>query len=92
MAAPTIPTGITLAQLIDLRDRLIQERIGGVKEIRDAFRSTVIYKDDVEMERAITSVTEMIVAMTAGAPVTTIRFRTSKGLGHLDRRFGWYGY
>jgi hypothetical protein len=89
---PVIPTTITLDDLTGWRDRLINARLTGIKVIRDALKTEVEYKTDAEMERALASATEMIVAMTA-APVTTIRFRTSKGLGPLDyRRFGggWY--
>jgi hypothetical protein len=82
---------VSTADLIAWRDALIQSRLSGVLRVRDALRTEVEYRSDAEMERAIASANEMIAAATVSQPVTTLRFHTSKGLGHWDqRRFGWY--
>ena len=62
------------------RDRLIQARMSGVREVQDSDGSRVTYRSDAEMRAAISAANDMIAAASQPQPVTSIRFRTSKGL------------
>ena len=68
-----------LAQLIAWRAKLLNLRMGGVREITDAGGDRVRFGSDAELARAIASVEAAILRAGRATP-HTIRFHTSKGL------------
>ena len=66
------------ADLISMRDQLIEARLMGTRMIHDADGSEVQYKSDTEMAQALAYVEGLLSARTP--PIHTIRFITSKGL------------
>lgn len=68
-----------VAELIELRDKLVRARLSGVRSIRDQNGETLEYKSDAEMRAAIDSIEFEIGRLTSARPHTII-FKTSKGL------------
>ncbi|WP_338661140.1 hypothetical protein VQH23_12920 [Pararoseomonas sp. SCSIO 73927] len=68
-----------LAQLISWRAKLLDLRMGGVREVTDPGGDRVRFGSDAELARAIASVEGAIRNASRVTP-HTITFRTSKGL------------
>lgn len=70
----------TLADLQKWRDTLFENRMNGVRSFRDQNGEEVTYSSDREMAAALSALDREIASLTGGRPVSTIIFRTSKGL------------
>lgn len=68
-----------LADLIRWRDKLMEARLSGIRELRDQNGETIIYKGDREMASAIAAADAEIAAASRKQP-HTILFKTSKGV------------
>jgi hypothetical protein len=68
------------AQLREWRDRLIQARMNGIREVQDSNNERIAYRSDSELAAAIASADALITALEDGPRAKTILFRTSKGL------------
>ncbi len=70
---------MTEAELQALRDDLARARLSGTLEVSVAGRS-VRYRSDAEIRRAIADADRQLGELRGSAPVSQVRFRTSKGL------------
>ncbi len=68
------------AQLREWRDRLIQARLNGIREVQDSSNERIAYRSDSELAAAIASADALIAALEDGPRPKTILFRTSKGI------------
>ena len=69
----------TVAELQAFRARLQEARYTGVRELRDADGSAVVYKSDAEFAKAIAAV-EMELAWATKPPAFPLYLASSKGL------------
>lgn len=70
---------ITLRELKQWRDSLIELRLKGIREIEDQNGERIVYKSDSEMAAAIRAVEQQIVSFAHRIPHTII-LKSSKGL------------
>lgn len=70
---------LTLEELTAARDSLFKARAGGVLTYRDQNGELVTHKSDSEMARALAAI-DAEIAAASRRPVSTILFRTSKGI------------
>jgi len=71
---------LSLTDLQRWRDGLVAARLKGVREFQDQNGERVAFKSDSEMAKAIASADRMIAELQGSTPLTTILFRTSKGI------------
>lgn len=70
---------ISLARLQDYREKLIEARMGSVREFEDQNGERVVYRSDAEIAQAIIAVNREIQSFERRSP-TAIMFRTTKGV------------
>ena len=71
---------LTVAALQAWRDSLIEARLSGIREIEDQNGERIVYRSDVEMQRAIQAAENEIARLSGQSAPSTIYFQTSKGL------------
>lgn len=71
---------MTLEQLIAARAALVAARANGLREVRDADGSAVVYRSDREMAAALAAIDSDILRLAGASKPSIIRFVTSKGL------------
>ena len=69
---------LTVAQLQQWRDDLMQARLSGIRELEDQNGERVVYRSEAEMARAIEAANREI-ARLQGVGARTIKVSTSKG-------------
>jgi hypothetical protein len=70
---------LNLAQLCELRVKLIRARANNVREVTDQNGESLTYKSDREMAAALAYIESLIAAKRSGTTANVIKFRTSKG-------------
>lgn len=70
----------TLATLSAWRETLLRLRAQGTRRVRDQNGEEVEFRSDAELRSALAAVDSEIAVASRGLPITSIRFRTSKGL------------
>ena len=71
---------VTLAQLEAYRERLLDAKFSGVRQVRDSNGDEVTYRSQTELDAAINSLDAEIRNLTGGHRPSTVKFQTSKGL------------
>ena len=69
----------TIAELQAMRETLVQKRFAGIREYTIGSRR-LVYQSDAEMGAALQELDRQIAALSGTQSVSTIVFRTSKGL------------
>ncbi|MEM7006511.1 MAG: hypothetical protein AAF498_11575 [Pseudomonadota bacterium] len=71
---------LTVPQLTQWRDRLIEARLSGIRELEDQNGERIVYRTDREMQRAIDAADREIAHLYGQSAKSTIYFKTSKGV------------
>lgn len=71
---------VTLTQLHEYRDRLVDAKFSGALIVQDSSGEMVRYRSHSELAAALASLDAEIRNMTGGQRPSTIHFATSKGL------------
>lgn len=69
---------LTRDQLVTLIDELETQRLRGIRSVSDEGGERIEYSSDREMAAALAAARRQLA--TLAPPITTIRFKTSKGL------------
>lgn len=70
----------TLAELVTLRDALLEARLSGERVVRFLDGCSIQYASDAEFATALAAADRAIATAQGVRPVSSIRFSTSKGL------------
>lgn len=71
---------VTLAQLQEWRERLMDAKFSGVLMVTDSSGESIRYRSHVELAAALAHLDSEIRNLTGGHRPSTIMFNTSKGL------------
>ncbi|MFT4149473.1 MAG: hypothetical protein QM656_04680 [Paracoccaceae bacterium] len=71
---------VTLAQLNEYRDRLVDAKFSGALIVQDSSGEMIRYRSHSELAAALASLDAEILRMGGQRPPTSITFNTSKGL------------
>lgn len=71
---------VTLAQLQEFRDRLMDAKFSGILMVTDSNGESIRYRSHSELAAALANLDAEIRKLTGGHRPSTIHFATSKGL------------
>jgi len=71
---------VTLAQLQEFRDRLVDCKFSGVLQVTDSNGDSIRYRSHAELAAALASLDSEILRAGGKRPSNSITFNTSKGL------------